>query len=279
MTTRIDLAPKNPYALTITSPVIAAAGSLGYGVEVARLLGLGARPGAHGLGALVTRSTSLRSRKARPSPQIAETPAGLIYRGWDHNPGMRVVRERFAPIWATWNLPVVVSLWGESGAEVAEAAAQLEGVEGVMGLELPLAAHHVLTADAVGRLVSIVRRATLLPLIVKLPGLAPDLIAMARVAVEHGADTLALIDGVPAIGPMSDGTLVEGLLCGPAIAPLALSLVAAVCAEVSVPVIGIGGVRSVADARALLAVGATAVGLGSALLADLRVAAQIVADL
>jgi dihydroorotate dehydrogenase (NAD+) catalytic subunit len=275
----IDLAPNNPYALTIASPIIAAAGSLGYGIEVARHLGLGARPAAHGLGALVTRSTSLRPRKARPLPDMIETPAGLLYRGQEHNPGLRAVRERFAPIWATWELPIVVSLWGEGAAEVVEAAMLLEGVEGVMGVELPLAAHGALTPEAAGRLVAAVRRATMLPLIVKLPGQAPDMLALARAAVEHGADTLALIDGLPAVAPLPGGVLAEGLLCGPALAPLALSLVAAVCSEVAVPVIGIGGVRTPDDARAMLATGAAAVGLGSALLVDLRAAARIAAEL
>ncbi|MEI8308158.1 MAG: dihydroorotate dehydrogenase [Chloroflexales bacterium] len=273
----IDLAPHNPYALTIASPIIAAAGSLGYGVEVARHLGLGARPATHGLGALVTRSTSLRPRKARPLPEIIETPAGLLYRGWTHNPGLWIVCERFAPIWATWDLPVVVSLWGDSTAELAEAAALLEGVEGVMGVELPLAAHGALTPEAAGRLVAALRQATRLPLIVKLPGQAPDILALARAAVTHGADTLALIDGLPAVAPLLDGSLVEGRLCGPAIAPLALALVSAVCAEVAVPVIGIGGVRDAAGVRAMRAAGATAVGLGSALLTDLRTGARIAA--
>ncbi|MBX0327255.1 dihydroorotate dehydrogenase [Oscillochloris sp. ZM17-4] len=275
----IDLAPNNPYALTIASPVIAAAGSLGYGVEVARHLGLAARPSAHGLGALITRSTGLRARKARPLPEIVETPAGLLYRGWDHSLGMRAVRERLAPAWATWDLPVVVSIWGESAAAAAEAAAQLEGVEGVAGVELPLAAHDALTPEAAGRLVAAVRRATVLPLIVKLPGQAADILALARAAVERGADTLSLIDGIPALAQRADGTLADGLLCGPAVGPLALGLVAAVCAEATVPVIGIGGVRDAAGARAMLAAGAAAVGLGSALLTDLRAAARVAAAL
>jgi dihydroorotate dehydrogenase (NAD+) catalytic subunit len=210
---------------------------------------------------------------------MIETPAGLLCRGWAHNPGLRAVRERFAPIWATWDLPVVVSIWGESAADVAEAAAQLEGVEGVAGVELSLAAHDALTPEAAGRLVAAVRRATMLPLVVKLPGQAPDTLALARAAVERGADTLALIDGLPATTPLPDGSLAQGMLCGPAIAPLALRLVAAVCAEVSVPVIGIGGVRDAAGARAMLAAGATAVGLGSALLTDLRTAMRIAAAL
>ncbi|NTV62420.1 MAG: dihydroorotate dehydrogenase [Oscillochloris sp.] len=275
----IELAPRNPYLLSIESPIIAAAGSLGYGIEVARQLGLAARPAAHGLGALVTRSTSLHPHRSRPLPGIVETPAGLLYRGMDHNPGARVVRERFAPVWVGWNLPVVVSIWGESAQDAAAVAAQFEGIEGVMGIELPLAPHAALTPDVAGRLVAAVRRATLLPLIVKLPGQAPDIVALAHAVVEQGADTLAMIDGIVAAALLPDGSRIEGRLCGPAIAPQALALVAAVCAEVRVPVIGIGGVFDAASARAMLAAGATAVGLGSGLLNDLRLAAHIHAGL
>lgn len=271
----IDLAPNNPYTLIIASPLIAAAGSLGYGVEVARHLGFAAQPAKHGLGALVTRTTSLRPRRARPLPTIVATPAGLVCTGWEHNPGLRSVRERFAPAWAAWELPVVVSIAGESSAETAEAASELEGVEGIRGIELPLAAHGAHTTDAVARLVAAVRRATMLPLIVKLPSHAADLPALARAAVEHGADSLALVDGLYAAMPQADGRIGHGRLCGPAIHPIALALVAAVCAAVKVPVIGIGGVATVADARAMLTAGATAVGIGAAMLADLRSAARI----
>ncbi len=275
----IDLAPNNPYKLSIATPIIAAAGSLGYGMEVARHMGLGVEQPTHGLGALITRSTSLRQHRARPLPGIVETPAGLLYRGIDHNPGLKVIRERFAPIWATWNLPVIVSLWGQDHAEVAEAAAQLEGVEGVSGIEIPLSNNNATNIDVAARLVLAVRMATALPLLVKLPGQASDIPGLARAVVEQGADAIALIDGIPAVAPLPDGTLVEGRLCGPAVAPVALGLIASVAHEVNVPIIGVGGVRTAADARAMFAAGANVVGIASGLLNDLRIAANILEDL
>jgi dihydroorotate dehydrogenase (NAD+) catalytic subunit len=271
----IDLAPNNPYSLELATPVVAAAGILGYGVEVARQLGLAQRGAAHGLGAIVTRTTTPRARRARPLPALHEAPAGLIYTGLAHNPGLRAVRERFAPAWASWELPVILSVAAESAPELADALADLEMVEGVRGVELALGPMGAATPADVTRLVGAARAATPLPLLARLPGHAPDLVAVAQAAAAAGADALSLIDGLPARIPGG----AEGLLCGPALRPLALRAVAAVCAAVELPVVGGGGVAGPADARALLESGAAAVALGSALVVDLRAAARVAAGI
>lgn len=272
----VDLAPNNPYSLELATPVLAAAGSLGYGVEVARQLGLAQRGAPHGLGAIVTRTTTARARRGRPS--LGETPAGLLYAGAEQNPGMRAVRERYAPAWASWETRVIVSVAAEGPEALADLVATLDMVEGVAGVELPLGAHGALTPQAATPLVKAVRAATPLPLVVKLPGHAPDLVALALAAVAAGADAVALIDGLPGAAPGPAGLLV-GTLCGPALRPIALRAVAAVAAAVAAPIIGIGGVSGPGDARALLDAGATAVGLGAALIGDLRAAARVAAGL
>ncbi len=274
----IDLAPSNPYSLTIATPVVAAAGCLGYGVEVARQLGFAQPDAAHGLGALITRTTTPRARRAATPPVLTETPAGVVYSGGEQNPGLRSVRQRFARIWAGWALPVVLSVAAADADELAEALIDIDTVEGVRGLELPLAANGAITPEAAERLVAAVRAATPLPLIVKLPGHAADLEALAIAAAEAGADALSLIDGLPASAHTPTGP-VAGLLCGPALRPFALRAVASVCARVSLPVIGGGGVWDPDDARALLDAGATAVAIGSALLVDLRAAARVAHEL
>lgn len=270
----IDLAPGNPYSLEIQTPLVAAAGCLGYGVEAARPLGL-AQPGAaHGLGALVTRTTTPRARRARALPALHDAPAGLIYSGVEQNPGLRAVRERFAPAWAAWGLPVIVSVAAANSDELADALSDLDMVEGIRAIELPLGMLDALTPATAAPLIAAARAATPLPLLARLPGQAPELAALALAAEGAGADCVSLIDGMPAATPGGDG-----LLCGPALRPLALRAVAAVCAAVSIPVIGGGGVGTAADARALLDAGATAVAIGSALLADLRCASRIAAGL
>jgi dihydroorotate dehydrogenase (NAD+) catalytic subunit len=264
----IELAPNNPYGLRLSAPVIAAAGALGYGVEYGRAIDLQL------LGAIVTRSTSLQPR--RGTPQLIETPGGLLYTGGDVNPGLRYVLERCAPVWAGWDVPVIVSVGGASAEQCADVAAHLEGVEGVAGIELNLARFR----EQPGEAVALLRAATQLPLLVKLPLDASDPLALAQAAVAAGADTLALAG--PAQGLYIDpasGERVEGWLCGPALRPLALRLVAALAPAAGVPLIGGGGIATADDARQFLQVGAAAVSVGAALLADPRAAGRIAVEL
>ena len=269
----IDLAPHNPYGLMLRLPVLTAAGCFGYGVEYARLADIA------GIGAIVTRSTTLHSRRVARPPQLIETPAGLLAVGAWPNPGLARVIERHAPIWASWDTPVLLSVAGTTADEFAAFAAALEGIEGIAGLELNLTGH----ADTAARVVAATRAATQLPLLAKLPYLEGNrqaLAELARSVADAGADAIVAI-GSPrgmAIDPQS-GERVEGWLSGPALRPLALALVADLAAAVSVPLIGCGGIASVEDARQFLAAGALAVQVGAALLVDPGAVARIGAAL
>jgi dihydroorotate dehydrogenase (NAD+) catalytic subunit len=266
----VDLAPNNPYGLSLATPVMTAAGCFGYGVEYARMVDI------ERIGAIVTRSTTpLRRRVARP-PRLIETPAGVLAAGPWPNPGLDRAIERYTPIWATWRVPVLLSVEVAEPADYAAMAAALEGVEGVAGLELQLAGH----AERVAAIVAAARAATQLPLLAKLPPLDERLPELARAAVQAGADAL-IVAAAPralAIDPHS-GERVSGWLCGPAQRPLALRLVAEVAAVVDVPVIGGGGIATADDARQMLAVGAAAVQVGAALLADAGAAVRIADEL
>src|SRR4051794_11648364 len=118
----IDLAPHNPYGLTLRRPVLTAAGCFGYGVEYARLADIA------GIGAIITRSTTLHRRRVSQPPQLIETPAGLLAVGEWPNPGLARVIDRHAPVWASWDTPVLLSVAGASADEFAAFAAALEGV-------------------------------------------------------------------------------------------------------------------------------------------------------
>lgn len=265
----IELAPNNAYGLSLRSPLVAAAGALGYGVEYSRLIDV------QRLGALVTRTTSLQPRRPAPSapPRLIETPAGLLVIGGDVNPGLRHVAERYAPQWTTWDIPVLVSVGGATAEQCAEVARNVEGVEGVAGVEFNLARFGAQAAGAV----SLLRAATQLPLLVKLPCDAPDLVGLAHAAVSAGADALVL---GPPLGLHVDegsGARHEGWLCGPALRPFALRRATELVAAVEVPVVGGGGVASAADAQAFLHIGVAAVSLGSALLADPQLVERLAA--
>jgi dihydroorotate dehydrogenase (NAD+) catalytic subunit len=265
----VDLAPGNAYGLALKNRVLAAAGCLGYGVEYARMLDLGR------LGAIVTRSTTLRGRRVARPPRLFETPAGLLAVGAWPNPGLERAVGRFAPEWAAWPTPVILSLVGDTPDEYAEMAAALEGVEGIAGLELNLMEH----PTNAGRITAAARAATLLPLLAKLAPARDGLADLARSVASAGAD--AIVAGGSRRGLAADpaGGLVEGWLAGPALRPLALAVVAEVAAAVEVPVIGGGGIATAADARQFLAAGAVAVQVGAALLADPFAAARIAEEL
>lgn len=265
----IELAPNNPYGLALRSPVLLAAGCCGYGVEYARMLDLAQ------FGAIITRTTTLEPRRAAGRPRLIETHAGLLSAGPWPNPGLRHVLEHHAPIWATWDTPVVLNVASNRPHEYGRMVAQLEGVEGIAGVELSVAAEHALAATQAAR------ASTQLPLLVKLPPLdGAPLAELARAVADTGADALTL--AAPPTGMSVDvetGRHMAGWLCGPAVLPLTLQRLAAVAAAVDVPVIACGGIAHAGHARQCLTLGAAAVQVGSALLADPFGVARMAGDL
>lgn len=269
----VDLAPTRR-GLRLAVPVIAAAGPYGFGVEVAGLVDIGR------VGAIVTRSVTLRQRTGNPAPRMASVPAGQLNAVGLQGPGVEAIVERYAPTWAEWSTPVVVSLAAGSVGDYAALARRLDGVPGVAGLELNLSCPggrggRLFAADPEGAaaVTAAVRRATELPLIAKLSAVAPDPRSVAAAVVEAGADAVSAIDTVPGLALDEDRTgpavaTGYGGLSGPVIRPIAMRVVYEVAPAVDVPVVGVGGVASLDDVLDLLAVGAAAVGVATAALAD-----------
>ena len=271
----VDLAVDLGRGLVIANPLLAAAGPFGYGVEVADLVDL-AR-----LGAMVTRSTTLKARFGRPAPRTADLPAGILLGIGLQNPGIDSVLERYATTWARWPVPVILSICVESAAEAGEVLRRLEGTAGVAGIELNLSGPGParggtafgLDADAAGSLVAAARRATDLPLIAKLTAAAGDIRVVARAVEDAGADAISAINTLPGLAISADrrGPALGsgyGGIAGPALKPVALRVVWEIAQVVDIPIIGIGGVTVLDDVLDLLAAGASAVGVGSAALAD-----------
>ena len=270
----VDLEVDLGSGLVLGNPVIVAAGPFGYGVEMADLLDLPR------LGGLVTRGTSLKPRGGHPAPRMAEVPAGLLLGMGVPNPGLDLVLERYSTTWALWPIPVILNLCGDSTADLTEAARRVEGVPGVAGIEVNLSCSgggrgsaFGLDASSASNAISAVRRACDLPLIAKLTAAAGDIRAVARAVEEAGADAISAINTLPGLAVTADrrGPVLGsgyGGVCGPALKPVALRVVYEVSQVVDVPVIGIGGVSTLDDVLDLLAVGASAVGVGVAALAD-----------
>jgi dihydroorotate dehydrogenase (NAD+) catalytic subunit len=269
----VELAVDLGRGLVLVNPVLAASGSMGYGVEVADAVDL------ERLGGLVTRGTTLKPRGGHQAPRTADIPAGLLLGIGLQNPGIESVIERYAPTWARWSTPVIVNLCGESAGDVADMARRLEGVSGIAGVELNLSCANGargafgLDEGAAGSLVTAVRRATDLPLIAKLTAAASDVRTIARAVEDAGADAISAINTMPGLALAADrsGPALAssyGGVCGPALKPHGLRVVWEVAQAVDIPVIGIGGVAVIDDVLDYLAAGASAVGVGVAALAD-----------
>jgi len=266
----VELAPRCKRGLSLANPVMAASGTFGYGLEMAKEMDI------QRLGAIVCKGTTLRRRRGNPQPRMVETPAGMLNSIGLQNMGVEALIRDIAPIWATWRVPVVVNIAGESVEEYARLAQRLDGVPGVSGLELNISCPNVATGLAFGSspemaaaVTAAVRRETTLPVIVKLTPNVSDIVSVARAAADAGADALTLINTLPAmaIDVKSRRPALGwgfGGLSGPVLKPIALRLVYQTAAAVDVPLIGCGGIMSGLDAMEYVMAGATAVQVGTA---------------
>ena len=264
----LDLTVDLGRGLRLRSPVLVASGTFGYGFDAPQV-------DRAVLGAIVTKGTTLRPRDGNAPNRIAETPSGMLNAIGLQNPGVDHVARVFAPVWASWNLPVIVNVAGDAIDEYVAVARRLEGVAGIAGLELNISCPNVANGlqfgvdpDQAAALTRAVRNVTHLPLLVKLTPNVTDIVAVARAVENAGADAVSAINTY--VGMAIDVrhrrpvlSRVSGGLSGPAIKPLALHAVWQVAEAVHIPVIGIGGIVTPGDALEFLLAGAAAVQLGT----------------
>ena len=256
-------------SVVLPNPVLVAAGCGGTGRELRPFTDLAA------LGALTTPSLTLDPQPGDRPPRVAESPAGLITSAAWPNDGVDGFLLRDLPWLAGRGIRTIVSIAGTDAHSYAEAARRLDGVPGIVAIELNLYGDHE-------RIITAVRRATTLPLFAKLT--TDGVVAAARAAVRGGADAVTLINGLPAM-TIDPGTLRpvpagSGALSGPAIHPVAVHAVSAVHEELpDLPIIGSGGVTTGWEALELVLAGASAVGIGTVLLRDPEAAGRITAEL
>ena len=270
MNLTVELAPRRKRGLLLANPVMAASGTFGYGMELAKTIDI------QRLGAIVSKGTTLRRRRGNPQPRTVETSAGMLNSIGLQNIGVATLIREMAPIWATWRVPVIVNIAGESIDDYARLARRLDGVPGVSGLELNISCPNVANGllfgsapEMAAAVTVVVRQETTLPVIVKLTPNVGDIVAVARAVVEADADALTLVNTFPAMAidihsrrPILGSTF--GGLSGPALKPIALRLVYLVAEAVDVPIIGCGGITTAEDAIEFILAGATAVQVGTA---------------
>ncbi len=278
----IQLAPKNKRGLRLANPVMTASGTFGYGTEYSQLFDI------QKLGAIVCKGTTLEPREGNPQPRLAETASGVINAIGLQNIGIQALIKEKAPIWAGWRVPVIVNIAGDTVEEYARLAKALDGIKGVSGIEANISCPNVKAGGAAfgadptcaAEVTGAVRKATSLPLIVKLTPNTGDIAGVARAVADSGADAISLINSVKAMAidlkarRPSIGNITGGL-SGPAIKPIALAMVYEAAGAVKVPVIGCGGISNAGDALEFIMAGASAVQVGSATFNNPRAALDV----
>ena len=281
----VDLAPTRG-GLVLANPILVASGTFGYGIEYGDVVDVDR------LGAICCKGTTLKPRVGNVTPRVTETPGGMLNSIGLQNPGVDAVVEKYAPLWQAWKTPVIVNVAGESIADYVEVVRRLDGVPGVAGIELNISCPNVgkggiqfaIDEAAAGAVTAAVRRATELPLLVKLSPNVADVRPIARAIEAAGADALTAINTLSGIAVSRDrrrpllGNIFGGV-SGPSIKPIALRVVYEVCQVVDIPVVAIGGITELADVLDFLAVGAVAVQVGTAIFADPGLPVRLVGEL
>jgi dihydroorotate dehydrogenase (NAD+) catalytic subunit len=274
--------------LRLANPVFTASGTCGYGDELADFMDVNA------LGGFITKSITLKPRKGNRTPRIVETDAGMLNAIGLANVGLdRFLAEKL-PIIAEMTTPVFVNVAGEMIEDYVAVVERLAEEKAIAGFELNISCPNVAKGGIsfgrdpcqVAEITAAVRKAAgRKTLIVKLSPTVTDITATARAAVEAGADALSLVNTFTAMvidietrrPVLANRT---GGLSGPAIKPIAVYLVSRVYSEVtrgeSVPILGLGGIRTASDAIEFLIAGASAVAIGTASFIQPDTAAHVI---
>jgi len=276
--------------LPFRNPVVLAAGTAGFGQEVEDVLDLAA------IGGIATKAVSVAPRHGAPPLRVSEFAGGMINAIGLANPGLDAVRAEYLP-WLRRAYPdtrVIVNVVGNSVEDFEIVVGGLDNVPGVDAFELNVSCPNVKAggmefgADpvALAALVRASRAQTARPIFVKLsPTLGAGVVDAARVAVEHGATGLTLVNTMPGLvidasrrtPKIGFGT---GGISGPALLPLGLLATWGVRQALpGVPVIGLGGISTGNDAAQYLLAGASLVGVGTAALRDPRAPERIAREL
>jgi dihydroorotate dehydrogenase (NAD+) catalytic subunit len=274
-------------ALRLRNPILAASGTFGYGLEFSHLVDL------NRLGGFVTKGLSRRPIEGAPAPRLFPTPSGMLNAVGLQNVGVRAFVAEKLPVLRKFDTTIIANVFGYTLEDYVEVIRALEDAEGLAGYELNISCPNVKKGGMqfgsdpllVSEVVGAARKAAdKRPLWVKLSPLVTDIRLIARAAEEAGANALTVANTYPAMaidfrtGKSRLGNPTGGL-SGPAIKPITLRLVWETKQAAKTPIIGLGGIETVEDVLEYLAVGASAVQVGTASFADPRASERLVGGL
>ncbi len=270
-------------ALTLKNPIIAASGTFGYGLEYSDFVDIAE------LGGISVKGISLEPRIGNPAPRVCETPSGMLNSIGLANVGYDVFVNQMMPKLRELGVTVIVNTYGTGNSDFEELARRFNDVEGVAALEVNISCpnvkaggvHFGVSGKPAAAVTSAVRKATSLPVIVKLSPEAADIAGVAKAVEDAGADAVSLINTLrgmsidvntrkPRLGAVYGG------LSGPAIRPVAVRMVNQVYQAVKIPIIGMGGIASLRDILEFFLAGASAVQIGTSNFANPAIGIELI---
>lgn len=274
-------------AVRLRNPILAASGTFGYGVEFAHLVDL------NRLGGIVVKGLSREPMEGAPSPRVCETPSGMLNAVGLQNIGARAFVSEKLPVLRKFDMAIVANVFGYTVEDYTEVIRILEDAEGLTAYELNISCPNVKKGGMqfgndpalVSEVVGAARKASAKrPLWVKLSPMVADIGLIARAAEAAGADALTVANTYPAlaIDPWTGKSRLgnkTGGLSGPSIRPITMRLVWETAKAVKTPILGVGGIETAEDVLGYLAVGATAVQVGTASFTDPTASQRLVGDL
>lgn len=281
-----DLSVDLGRGLVLANPVITASGCCGYGLELCDFIDIGS------LGGVSVKGISRNPHRGNPPQRIAETPAGMLNAIGLQNVGADAFAREKLPALRDKGATVIVNLWGNETKDFVAAVERLTDEPGIAAFELNISCPNISAAwrefgtnpELTHNLVKLVRGATDRHLMVKLSPNATDIAAIGLAAEEAGADSLSAINTIlgleidlktkkPALHKRTGG------LSGPAIRPIGLRCVWQLYQKVHIPIVGIGGIRTLEDALKYFYVGAVAVQVGTMIFVDPTSTVRLIDDL
>ncbi|MBQ9637938.1 MAG: dihydroorotate dehydrogenase [Bacteroidales bacterium] len=270
-------------SMTLRNPVMTASGTFGYGEEYADFVDLG-----H-LGGIVVKGTTGSRREGNAYPRMAETPSGMLNAVGLQNVGVEAFCSEVYDRIKHFDTNVVVNVSGSTLEEYCQVAARIDALSAIPAIELNISCPNVKQGgmtfgtrpEMAAEVVAAVRSVFSRTLIVKLTPNVTNVVEIAQAVEEAGADSVSLINTLLGMAidverrrPML--STITGGLSGPCVKPVAVRMVWQVAHAVKIPVIGLGGISTAADALEFLMAGARAVQVGTANFVDPTVSVRIV---
>ncbi|MFC1804315.1 dihydroorotate dehydrogenase [Candidatus Omnitrophota bacterium] len=269
--------------LQLKNPLTVASGTFGYAEEFSGFMDL------KKLGAVTTKTITLKPRKGNPPPRTCETPAGMLNSIGLENPGVEVFLKEKFPALRKIGVPVIVSIASQKNPdEFVRLARRLDKVREVAALELNISCPNLSKTKLISQdpratysLVSSVRRVTKKTLITKLSPNVTDIVEVAIAAERGGSDALAMINTLTGMSINVNSrkpkisSFVAGL-SGPAIRPIAVRMVWEAYNKVIIPIIGMGGIVDAESALEFMFAGASVVAVGTANFINPRSSVEII---